>query len=296
MLARDRGLTGSIASAGTIKEKGSRSMMDETILTIRKHLKKKLDARRFEHTLGVEFTCAALAMRYGCDLRQAELAGLLHDCAKRYDGPTLLRKCREREIPVTQAEEQDPALLHAKLGAWMAGEKYGIEDEEIKSAIRCHNTGKPGMSLLDKILYVADYIEPGRDRAKHLPELRKQAFLDLDEACLSVMEQTLEYLRESGILIDPMTEMACEDMRRVVMEKRREATTPKPEENSEESMSQAEKRTEETNQNLELNQKPGKCEKNSKEERAFESVKRNGKTRRRSFGGEKRRRHQNYRH
>lgn len=266
-------------------------MMDETILTIRKHLKKKLDARRFEHTLGVEFTCAALAMRYGCDLRQAELAGLLHDCAKRYDGPTLLRKCREREIPITQAEEQDPALLHAKLGAWMAGEKYGIEDEEIKSAIRCHNTGKPGMSLLDKILYVADYIEPGRDRAKHLPELRKQAFLDLDEACLSIMEQTLEYLKESGILIDPMTEMACEDMRRVVLKKRRDAASLKPGEERREMVSpQTAEETEETNKNL------GKYEKNSKEERTLESFKRYGKARRRSFGGEKRRRYQNYRH
>ena len=71
----------------------------EQFSVIRKHLKKKLDPRRFEHTLGVEFTCAALAMRYGYDIKKAQLAGLLHDCAKRYPGPELLRRCLEREIP-----------------------------------------------------------------------------------------------------------------------------------------------------------------------------------------------------
>ena len=185
--------------------------MMEQFSVIRKHLKKKLDPRRFEHTLGVEFTCAALAMRYGYDIKKAQLAGLLHDCAKRYPGPELLRRCLEREIPVTPAEEADPSLLHAKLGAWMAKEKYGVEDEEILEAIRCHTTGKPGMSLLDKLLYVADYIEPERDTAPELAQFRKMAFIDLDEACLAMMKANLEYLRESGRTIDPMTEVAYED-------------------------------------------------------------------------------------
>ena len=172
--------------------------MMEQFSVIRKHLKKKLDPRRFEHTLGVEFTCAALAMRYGYDIKKAQLAGLLHDCAKRYPGPELLRRCLEREIPVTPAEEADPSLLHAKLGAWMAKEKYGVEDEEILEAIRCHTTGKPGMSLLDKLLYVADYIEPERDTAPELAQFRKMAFIDLDEACLAMMKANLEYLRENA--------------------------------------------------------------------------------------------------
>ena len=192
--------------------------MMEQFSVIRKHLKKKLDPRRFEHTLGVEFTCAALAMRYGYDIKKAQLAGLLHDCAKRYPGPELLRRCLEREIPVTPAEEADPSLLHAKLGAWMAKEKYGVEDEEILEAIRCHTTGKPGMSLLDKLLYVADYIEPERDTAPELAQFRKMAFIDLDEACLAMMKANLEYLRESGRTIDPMTEVAYEDMKLEVSE------------------------------------------------------------------------------
>ena len=80
--------------------------MDSRVIEIRKHLKKKLDPMRFEHTLGVSYTCQALAMRYGYDLDKAELAGLLHDCAKRYDRPTMLEKCISRGIPVIPQEKQ----------------------------------------------------------------------------------------------------------------------------------------------------------------------------------------------
>ncbi len=233
--------------------------MDSRVLEIRKHLKKKLDPMRFEHTLGVAYTCQALAMRYEYDLDKAELAGLLHDCAKRFDGETLRAKCLSRKIPITEGEDRDPALLHAKLGAWMAREKYGVDDEDILNAIACHNTGKPGMSLLDKILYVADYIEPRRDKAANLPAMRKLAFEDLDLACISIMESTLSYLESRNFPIDTMTVTAWEDMKRAMKEK-----------------------------------EPIIMEK--KEEQTFESIKRTGKTRGRSVGREKRRRYKNHRH
>ncbi|MFQ9209852.1 MAG: bis(5'-nucleosyl)-tetraphosphatase (symmetrical) YqeK [Clostridium fessum] len=79
-------------------------------------------------------------------------------------------------------------MIHAKLGAWMAEHKYGITDPEVLSAIACHTTGKPAMSLLDKILYVADYIEPRRDKAPNLPKLRRLAFEDLDEALYQILD------------------------------------------------------------------------------------------------------------
>ena len=172
--------------------------MDSRVPEIRKHLKKKLDAYRYEHTLGVEFTCQALAMRYGYDLDKADLAGLLHDSAKRFEDPVMLQKCLDRNIPVTAEEERDPSLLHAKLGAWMAEHKYEVDDPEILSAITCHTTGKPGMSLLDKILYVADYIEARRDKAEDLPVIRRLAFEDLDEALYQILEGTLNYLGSKG--------------------------------------------------------------------------------------------------
>ena len=133
--------------------------MDERITEIRKHLKKKLNPMRYEHTLGVSYTCMALAMRYSANLDQAEMAGLLHDCAKRYDDATIICKCQEHGIELTEGELRAPAVIHAKLGAWMAEHKYGITDPESylqSPAIR----PETGDVLLDKILYVADYIEP----------------------------------------------------------------------------------------------------------------------------------------
>lgn len=180
--------------------------MDERITEIRKHLKKKLNPMRYEHTLGVSYTCMALAMRYSANLDQAEMAGLLHDCAKRYDDEAIICKCQEHGIELTEGELRAPAVIHAKLGAWMAEHKYGITDPEVLSAIACHTTGKPAMSLLDKILYVADYIEPRRDKAPNLPKLRRLAFEDLDEALYQILDSTRNYLKETGTAEDDTTE------------------------------------------------------------------------------------------
>lgn len=182
--------------------------MDEQITKYRKRLKSKLDPMRYEHSLSVSFTCMALAMRYGCDIRQAELAGLLHDCAKRFHDSELIEKCAKHGIELTEAELRAPAVIHAKYGAWMAEHKYGITDPEILSAIACHTTGKPEMSTLDKILYIADYIEPRRDKASNLPEMRRLAFEDLDKTMYEILKGTLSYLKQKGVSVDPMTRRA----------------------------------------------------------------------------------------
>ena len=182
--------------------------MQNDSIKIREHLKKKLNPARYEHTLGVCYTCMALAMKYGSDLKQAELAGLLHDCAKRYDDETIIQKCEKHGVELTESELRAPAVIHAKLGAWMAEHKYGVTNPEILSAIACHTTGKPEMSLLDKILYIADYIEPGRDKAPNLPALRKLAFEDLNEALYQILKGTLDYLGKTGGTVDEMTQKA----------------------------------------------------------------------------------------
>lgn len=222
--------------------------MYESIISVRKAMQKKLEPHRYEHTLSVAATAQALAMRYGYDLEKAELAGLLHDCAKRFDAPTMLKKCEKRGIAVSESEQNDPSLLHAKLGAWYAKHKYGVDDAEILSAIACHTTGKPNMSLLDKIIYVADYIEPRRDRAPNLTEYRKLAFIDLDAACLAIMESILSYLKSEGKTIDTMTVAACVDMRRAVKENKdiRRAETSAVPENKEESTGESGKRNRKT--------------------------------------------------
>ena len=151
-------------------------------------LKTVLKPKRYQHTLGVAETAVRLAEYYGASVQKARLAGLLHDCGK----------------------EASDALGHAEVGAQLAETVYGVTDPEILSAIRCHTTGKPGMSLLDKILFVADYIEPGREQAPELPRLRQLAFQDLDQTVLEILEETLAYLKESGVVIDPRTQETCD--------------------------------------------------------------------------------------
>ena len=153
-------------------------------IKIKKKLSKYLDEARFEHTMGVMYTCAALAMVYGYDLEDAQAAGL---------------------IPVSDFEKEHPFLLHAKLGAYVASSKYDIKDEEILTAITYHTTGRPGMSLLEKIVYISDYIEPMRDKAPNLPKVRKIAFEDLDECMYEILKDTLEYLEENPKEIDSTT-------------------------------------------------------------------------------------------
>ncbi len=179
--------------------------MNSQILKLRKKLKSKLSESRYEHSLSVSFTCVCLAMRYGYPLDKAELAGLTHDCAKCYRDSEILKFCQKHKIPVSDGEMKAPAVLHAKYGAWLAQKRYGIEDKEILAAIACHTTGKPNMGLLDKILYIADYIEARRDKAGNLTAMRKLAFEDLDEALYQIMKGTLDYLAKKGSRVDPMT-------------------------------------------------------------------------------------------
>ena len=182
--------------------------MNSEIFSIREKLKASLKPGRYEHSLSVSFTCMALAVRYGYDLDKAELAGLLHDCAKCYDNNSIIAACRNSGMELTEGELQAPSIIHSRLGARMAEEKFGVNDPEILSAIACHTTGKPDMSLLDKILYIADYIEPRRYKIKDLPAIRRLAFEDLDQALFQIMEGTLRYLKESGTYADIMTQNA----------------------------------------------------------------------------------------
>lgn len=180
--------------------------MSMDIREIQNHLRKKQSDHRYTHSLGVQYTSICLAMRYECDLSRAELAGLLHDCAKHYSADKLLKTCKNNGIPVSPAEERSPFLLHGKVGAYLAQKKYGVTDEEILSAIRVHTTGKPAMTMLEKIVFVADYIEPGRNSAPNLAYLRKLSFEDIDRAVYEILRQTLDYLKGKKD-IDPESEI-----------------------------------------------------------------------------------------
>ena len=167
-----------------------------------KKLEKYLDEDRYAHTMGVMYMCAALAMAHGYDLNAAQTAGLLHDCAKCIPNKKKLKLCEQHQIQLTDFEKNHPVLIHAKLGAYIAEEKYDIVDPEILSSIVWHTTGKPVMTKLEKIVYIADYIEPLRDKAKGLEEVRKTAFRDLDDCMYVILRNTLEYLGDDPKEVD----------------------------------------------------------------------------------------------
>ena len=179
--------------------------MDEKIIKLQHKIQKKLDAYRYEHTLGVMYTAAALAMRHQENLDDALLAGLLHDCAKCYPDEKKFELCDKYDVSLSDVERQNTALIHAKLGAVLAREKYDVESEAVCRAIATHTTGAPAMDKLQQIVFIADYIEPHRDRAGRLDEIRHAAFEDLDQACRMILMDTLTYLSDSPKMIDPMT-------------------------------------------------------------------------------------------
>lgn len=188
-------------------------MKETDIRKIKRALEKSLDEKRYEHTLGVAYTAASLAMRYvpiqdeDALIEKAYLAGLLHDCGKSIDADKRIAFCEKYNIMISECERSNPSLLHAKVGGFLAMDTFKVHDSEVINAILNHTTGRPAMSMLEKIVYVADYIEPGRDKAPNLSTIRKQAFTDIDAALLHILEDTLDYTSKTERIIDSKTQM-----------------------------------------------------------------------------------------
>lgn len=175
-------------------------------------LKPRMDHHRYIHTLGVAFTASSLAMAYHFDNPdRAMLAGLMHDCAKGLSDDEKIALCQESGVLISEAEYRNPGLLHAKAGAIVAEEEYWIHDEEILNAIRSHTTGVPNMTMLQKIIFVADFIEPNReDIIPNIDRIQKLAFEDIDLCVLEIHRRSLKYLETKGKEIDPITKYTCD--------------------------------------------------------------------------------------
>ena len=179
---------------------------------IKKYLKKHLTKERYHHTVDVAYTAMSMAMKYNPQpdnnefMIKAEIAGLLHDCAKCMDNDKKIRICNKNQISYSKIEAENPYLLHGKVGAYIARKEFDILDEDILNAITWHTTGRPDMSLLEKIIFVADYIEPSRRPIPELNLIRQLAFTDINQAVIKILENTLKYLNEKGNPIDDMTQ------------------------------------------------------------------------------------------
>lgn len=163
------------------------------IKKVKEVLSKRLSYKRYYHSLGVMNTAAELAARYGEDVERARLAGILHDCTKEYPAATHYEIIERYKVDVPKDELGVEKLLHSKTGAVMAKEEFGVTDKEILSAISCHTAGKENMTTFEKILFLADFIDPSRDY-RGVEAIRKKAFRDLDEAIVDCTSFTVKDL------------------------------------------------------------------------------------------------------
>jgi predicted HD superfamily hydrolase involved in NAD metabolism len=180
---------------------------DRKISDVSKCMKKKLDEKRYLHTLSVAHTAACMAMCYGYNPQKAYLAGLLHDNAKCIPHDKKIALCAKYKLETSIVERKNPDLLHARLGSILAAKKYDITDAEILSSIAYHTTGRPDMTLLEKIIYIADYIEIRRKPLPDMEKIRRLAFSDINACMLLILENTIRYLTEKEAAIDEITLM-----------------------------------------------------------------------------------------
>src|SRR5690606_4175038 len=152
-------------------------------------LKSDIGVNRYNHSLRVMEVSKELAMKYGCSVEKAALAGLLHDCGKLKGHINLLKMANDFGIILDSVMENNNELIHSVIGAVLAEREYNVKDKEVLDAIRYHTTGRENMSLLEKIIYIADLIEPGRT-FKGVESLRKLAYEDIDECLLLALDNT----------------------------------------------------------------------------------------------------------
>lgn len=171
---------------------------------IKKKLKEMLGDERYKHSLSVQQIARELAKIHGADEEKASLAGLVHDCAKWMSPFQFFRAAKRYGIQLSPTERKQTGILHAIIGGELAADLFGINDPEILSAIKSHTTGRSKMSLMDKILYVADYAEPLREY-EGAARVRKLAYKDIDLAMLEAIEQKIQHLLEKKTWIHPNT-------------------------------------------------------------------------------------------
>ena len=186
---------------------------------VREHIGQR---HRYTHILSVERTAEALARTHGLDPNQARIAGLLHDLARLYPGERLLSECAERGLEIDDFERANPVVLHARLGAELARDWFGVGDEAILSAIRKHTLAAATMSPLDEILYLADGLEPGREYAGR-GDMLALAFDDLNAAMAAHLTEALVYHRERQLTPAAQTLAALEHYAPIPLREKRSA-------------------------------------------------------------------------
>lgn len=175
-----------------------------TIDEMKQKLENTLSTKRFVHSLNVMDTAKELASKYGEDEEKAAIAGLLHDCAREIKGDKIFELCSTFGIPVDYITQHQPDLLHGPIGSFLARQDYGIGDVGILRAIYSHTTGRENMELLEKIVFMADYIEPNRN-FPGVDEARMDVGTDINKALVIALNRTIKHVMIKGALIHPDT-------------------------------------------------------------------------------------------
>lgn len=192
--------------------------INKTIENIKSDLKEKLTEKRYNHSVNVMEVAVKLADKYNEDKSKAAVAGILHDCARCLKYEDAVKLCKLYNIHVDEEIISQIELLHGPLGEAIARNEYGITDEDILSAIRYHTTGYINMSMLEKIIFIADYIEPARN-FEGVEEARRLAFEDIDRAVLYSLDNTIRHLLSKGAVIHCNTIMARNSIINTIREK-----------------------------------------------------------------------------
>jgi ribosome silencing factor RsfS/YbeB/iojap len=177
-------------------------MNEELIKKMDDYIRERLTEKRYRHTLGVVETATALAEQHGADEEKALTAALFHDACKNLDSEEMNMLVEKYDIGEVYIDK--PQLAHSKLAAAIIKDRFGVDDEDIINAISFHTTGREGMSLLEKIIYVADATEPNRTY-KDAKRLNALAFKNLDQACFEVAEWSLKIIKDEGRYLDADT-------------------------------------------------------------------------------------------
>ncbi len=166
----------------------------------RRIIKERFDDELFRHSLGTADTALKLAEFYGADTNKAYLAGLVHDFGKLYSKDELLEKARTMGLSLDKLARRHKRLLHAPVGAALISVELGIDDPDIAGAVSYHTTGHSSMSMLEKVIYLADFIEPNRD-FKGVEAARKAAFKGVDRALLIVVDNSIRSVLDRGFML-----------------------------------------------------------------------------------------------
>lgn len=174
------------------------------IKEIKKDLKKRLSHDRYHHTIRVCETAVELAVLYDESVEDATIAALLHDYSKCLDKKQYMQIIKKNNLDIDSIIENELGLAHGLISEHFAKEKYKIKNKNILNAIRHHTFGRPQMSKLEKIIYLADYIELGRS-FEGVEEIRKATFEDLDKGMILALESSIKYVNKKGEILHPLT-------------------------------------------------------------------------------------------